>query len=283
MKAASGMPRRGAAGEAARTRFLAQIAADSHFHRVFDGLSDVHFFAKNLAGEVLFFSRGALPHLGLHQDEQVLGKTDDELTPGPFADRAKEEDREVIETRQPLLGMIDVWFDEVGLPDWYEMNKYPIFDRRGDVIGVMGTLRAFRESSPPGSGAARIGRAVSRLRAQVDRLPSVNALARDCGLSLRQLQRSFRNLFGCSPRVFWMKCRIRSACIALRDGRESINAIAQRLGFCDQSNFTQHFRRHMGVTPGMYRKRAERTRMRCQGEGEQGRGHARGVAHGSAP
>ncbi|MFM9136025.1 MAG: PAS domain-containing protein, partial [bacterium] len=129
---------------AEQERFLAAIAPHSHFHRAFDGLGDVYFFAKNLAGETMFFSRGILLHHGLEQDYQMLGATDDQLTPGPFADRFKEEDREVIQKRQPLLGMIDVWFDEVGLPDWYETHKYPILDRRGEVIGVMGTLRACR-------------------------------------------------------------------------------------------------------------------------------------------
>lgn len=188
----------------------------------------------------------------------MLGATDDQLTPGPFADRFKEEDREVIQTRQPLLGMIDVWFDEVGLPDWYETNKYPILDRRGEVLGVMGTLRACRGISPPGSAGAKIGPAVVCLRGAVDRFPSVARLARECDLSPRQLQRAFRDLFACSPRAFWMKCRIRAACIALRDGREPITAIALRLGFCDQSNFTQHFRRHIGVTPSAYVKAGHR-------------------------
>lgn len=187
---------------AAQEDFLAQIAPHSHFHRVFDGLGDVYFFAKNLAGETMFFSRGILPHHGLEQEEQMLGATDDQLTPGPFADRFKEEDREVIQTRQPLLGMIDVWFDEVGLPDWYETNKYPILDRRGEVLGVMGTLRACRGISPPGSAGAKIGPAVVCLRGAVDRFPSVARLARECDLSPRQLQRAFRDLFACSPRAF---------------------------------------------------------------------------------
>jgi AraC-like DNA-binding protein len=36
---------------------------------------------------------------------------------------------------------------------------------------------------------------------------------------------------------------------------EPIADIALTCGFCDQSAFTQHFRRHMGLTPAAYRKR----------------------------
>ena len=49
-----------------------------------------------------------------------------------------------------------------------------------------------------------------------------------------------------------MKCRIRAACKSLRARRRSIAEVSVDLGFCDQSNFTLHFRRHAGVTPSAY-------------------------------
>jgi hypothetical protein len=121
--------------------FLEAIAPESHVHRAFDGPGDAFFFAKNLAGETLFFSRGILPHIGLESYEQMLGATDEELTPGPSAAHYRVDDRIVIESKQPLIGHVDVWFDEVGLRDWYETNEHPILDRADRVIGVMGTLR----------------------------------------------------------------------------------------------------------------------------------------------
>jgi AraC-like DNA-binding protein len=237
---------------AEQRRFLQAIAPESHFHRVFDGLGDTFFFAKNLSGETLFFSRGILAHIGLTSEEQMLGATDDELTPGPFAAHYRADDSVVIKTRQPLVGHVDVWFDEVGLPDWYETNKYPIFDRAGTVIGVMGTLRRLQGAVPPGPVGARLGPAVTLLRDDLRRLPPLTRLADASGMSSRNLQRSFYRVFGFGPRTFWMKCRIRAACGFLRAGEKSIAAVAADLGFCDQSNFTLHFRRHTGVTPSVY-------------------------------
>jgi AraC-like DNA-binding protein len=40
----------------------------------------------------------------------------------------------------------------------------------------------------------------------------------------------------------------------LRQGRDPIAEIATDCGFYDQSSFTSHFRRHMGVTPRKYRE-----------------------------
>jgi AraC-like DNA-binding protein len=237
---------------AEQRRFLAAIAPESHFHRAFDGLGDTFFFAKNLAGETLFFSRGILPHIGLDRDEQMLGATDEELTPGPFAAHYRADDRTVIETRQPLIAHVDVWFDEVGLPDWYETNKYPIFDRAGRVIGVMGTLRRCHAGTAPGVTGRRLDPALSILWQEPQRFPPLSRLAKACGMSPRHLQRSFHELFGCGPRTYWIKCRIRAACQALREGKRSIAEVSADLGFCDQSNFTLHFRRHTGVTPSVY-------------------------------
>jgi hypothetical protein len=81
---------------AEQERFLAEIAPESHFHRAFDGLGDVFFLAKNSAGETLFLSRGILPHIGLHDDAQMLGATDEDLTPGPFAAHYRADDCVVI-------------------------------------------------------------------------------------------------------------------------------------------------------------------------------------------
>jgi AraC-like DNA-binding protein len=235
--------------EKLREQFLQQIAPDSHFHRAFDDIEDIVFFAKNLAGETLFFSRGVLKHHGLDRDEQMIGRTDADLTPGPLADQYCADDRRVIESGQPFTGRLELWFDEVGLPAWYVTNKYPLRDRAGRVIGLMGTMRASTGTAGPTSGNARLAPAMAMLQGSLARFPPVGRLAVSCGLSVRHFQRAFSQAFGMSPRTYWMKCRIRSACFRLQQGDASIAVIADELGFCDQSNFTRHFRQHAGATP----------------------------------
>jgi AraC-like DNA-binding protein len=61
-------------------------------------------------------------------------------------------------------------------------------------------------------------------------------------------------MFGMGPREYWMKLRIREACHLLRLGTQEISDVAIELGFCDQSTFTVHFRRNVGVTPAHYAK-----------------------------
>jgi AraC-like DNA-binding protein len=49
-----------------------------------------------------------------------------------------------------------------------------------------------------------------------------------------------------------MKLRIQATCEALQKEGAQITEVARDLGFCDQSAFTHHFHRHMGLTPLKY-------------------------------
>ena len=51
-----------------------------------------------------------------------------------------------------------------------------------------------------------------------------------------------------------MKLRIQTACDSLQDGSRPLSEVARDLGFYDQSHFTQHFQKHMGLTPFRYQQ-----------------------------
>src|SRR5215471_14169195 len=68
------------------------------------------------------------------------------------------------------------------------------------------------------------------------------------------LARAFRVHFGCSVGEFLRRRRVEWAANALATTEESLAAIAQCAGFCDQSHFTRVFRHVMGMRPGAYRR-----------------------------
>jgi AraC family transcriptional regulator len=65
--------------------------------------------------------------------------------------------------------------------------------------------------------------------------------------------REFRRHEGVSVGEFSRRCRLELAAAALRSDDRPIVDVALTAGFCDQSHFTNAFRRVFGVTPAAYR------------------------------
>ncbi|MBP6823229.1 MAG: AraC family transcriptional regulator [Acidobacteria bacterium] len=80
---------------------------------------------------------------------------------------------------------------------------------------------------------------------------SLDSLAGLADLSPFHLNRVFRKELGLPPHAFQTQMRIARAKSLLRQG-SPISQTASEVGFVDQSHFTRHFRRLVGVTPGYY-------------------------------
>jgi transcriptional regulator GlxA family with amidase domain len=80
-------------------------------------------------------------------------------------------------------------------------------------------------------------------------------LARACGLSERTLFRKVRQVLGITPYELMLRIRVQKAAEELILSSAKIIEIAINHGFCDQSTFTQHFRKRIGMTPKEFRNR----------------------------
>lgn len=84
------------------------------------------------------------------------------------------------------------------------------------------------------------------------------SIAKACGMSVRTLERHFRDMCQCSPRSYIRQLRVRLSCQALVFSNRPLSGVAAAYGFFDQSHFTKEFRRMVGMTPRAYRKRYRR-------------------------
>jgi AraC-like DNA-binding protein len=101
----------------------------------------------------------------------------------------------------------------------------------------------------PGSGDARLDRALAQLAtAPIGALPWP-ALAKASGLGRTQLDRLCRERLGITPRAARDRELLRRATTLLADGELTVAAVAERLGFRDPSHFVKWHRRQAGVTP----------------------------------
>jgi len=238
-----------------RDRFIEQVGVGTPFYRLFDYLPDVSFFAKDRDFRFVCASQPFVERFGLRREAQVLGKDDFALFPPRLAESFRRDDEEIFRTEQPKLKIVELFFTEQGIPDWFTTNKLPVRDRAGEVIGIMGTVQSYEGRRQGLEPYLQLDRAVAYIRENFRRGVSVKELSYVVHLSARQLYRKFVDAFGVSPQAFIIKLRLQAACEALQREDSLIPEVAANLGFCDQSSFTQLFQKHVGLTPHKYQRR----------------------------
>ena len=102
-----------------------------------------------------------------------------------------------------------------------------------------------------------------RLRAVVEYIeehlgagPTLEQLAAVAGLSVYHFARQFKVATGLPPHEYVIARRVERAKQFLQGGDLSLAEVAAQAGFSDQSQFSRHFKRLIGVTPGQFRMSA---------------------------
>lgn len=104
---------------------------------------------------------------------------------------------------------------------------------------------------PAAAGAARMNRVRDFICGHFDQDLTVEALAREAGLSRVHLTRAFTRQFGMPPHIYLNAVRIHRAQDALRAGRP-LAEVAVACGFADQSHFSRRFKGSVGLAPGAW-------------------------------
>ena len=237
-----------------RQQFLNEVHPVDQFRGLFEHIPDISFFVKNRDYQLVMANRAFWERLECSSEEELLGKDDFELFPPRLAEHFRRDDEEVLQTGTAKLGIVELFFNRQRLPDWFTTDKMPVFGRNGLVIGIMGIARRHPNRESIGMDSEGIGRVVDHLRKRFRSRIKINDLVEISGMSSRQLHRKFLGVFGTTPLQFLNKTRVESACDDLLERDKSISEIALDTGFYDQSSLTQHFRKHVGMTPARYRK-----------------------------
>ncbi|MDA8371492.1 MAG: AraC family transcriptional regulator [Nocardiopsaceae bacterium] len=111
--------------------------------------------------------------------------------------------------------------------------------------------KAAPQAGPAGSGTAAAARDL--LQADLADPPTLGELATAVGSTPYALLRAFRAAYGLPPHAYLNQARVHRACGLLREGGTP-GEVAAHVGFADQSHLTRHFKRHTGVTPGVFRQ-----------------------------
>jgi PAS domain S-box-containing protein len=239
-------------------RFIERLERPWDLGLLFDYLPDTYFYSKNLRGQFIMVNRALATMFGACSPEEMIGKTDHDFSPRDMADQYVAEDRRVIESGRPVT--LQPWLipDHRGALKWYLSSKIPLFDRRGKVIGIAGAMRDVEKASELLAPYREMETVLSHLLTRYEEKIDFRQLAALVPLSISQFDRRFKRLFQLTPQQFLLRVRLNAACQMLASTDRRALQIALRTGFYDQSYFTKHFRRQMGMTPTAYRQKYHR-------------------------
>lgn len=237
-----------------RAAWSQSVDPTSLFHKLFDFLPGLQFFAKNLDGECMFVSKGVLQLYGFNDEADIVGLTDFDLSPPQMAQSYVKDDAKILQTGRPLLNRVELWFDQARVPDWYVVNKLPIRDHKGKIIGIMGVLQSYEARSKLLRPFGGISKAVDLIQRDYSEKLGIQELAKHACLSPRQVERKFKAAFGIGPHEFLIRTRVLAAYRALTETDNSLTDIALACGFFDESALVRQFRKYFDQTPGAFRR-----------------------------
>ncbi|MDR3575774.1 MAG: PAS domain S-box protein [Anaerolineaceae bacterium] len=102
-------------------------------------------YMMDLEGRKTLVNSTELRFLGAKSEAEVLGKNDFDLYPKELAEKFFADNLAVMQAGKPLINREEYIFDEKEQKRWLLTSKYPLRDRNGQVIGLVGIGRDITE------------------------------------------------------------------------------------------------------------------------------------------
>jgi len=119
-----------------------------------DNIPDSVYF-KDAESRFLRVNKAQAQFLKLDNPENAMGKTDLDFQPREIAQQFIEEEKQIIESGQPVINRIEFNPTADGTPRWLSATKVPVKDPDGRVIGTIGISRDITEQKQAEEREAR--------------------------------------------------------------------------------------------------------------------------------
>jgi AraC-like DNA-binding protein len=132
-----------------------------------------------------------------------------------------------------------------------------VFDPEAAALGLhvlAMVVEAPRLRAPPRPIAALVARAERMLMDSVDQPPAIPGLARELGVAYSYFRREFKRHTGLAPYQYVRQMRLEKARRLIGNSSESLQAIADRLGFASPYHLSAAFKKHYGLAPDHWRR-----------------------------
>jgi PAS domain S-box-containing protein len=100
-----------------------------------------HIVFKDAEGRFIRVSRAYAQMIGINDPADAVGKTDADFFPVDFAQRAREDELQVMRSGRSLVGKEEEFSSPDGRHIWVSTTKAPLRNYRGEVVGTFGISR----------------------------------------------------------------------------------------------------------------------------------------------
>lgn len=238
--------------------FFARSPSARSVMDLFESLPNALFYAKDSESRFIRVNAAFMASHGVRCEEEILGRSDRDFSPPAFAEAYIAEDKRVMAGGRPVPGQLWLVFHHGIRPHWYISTKVPLWDARGEVMGIAGVMYLVEESREQARLFGELHPVVRHMETHYGENVSMEEMARLAGLSSTHFNRRFQQLLRSSPTEHLRHIRVHVACRLLSSTYRPIADIAIETGFTDQSHFTRCFRECTGLTPRAYRLRFQK-------------------------
>ena len=236
--------------------FLQECVFSEGLLKLLENMKGVLFFVKNRKCELVRCNLLLAEHCGFSSVEGWTNAQDDfSIFQTELAEHYRLDDLEVLESGLAKENIVELFPNYLGDLAWFVTTKIPLFDANGNVRGLCGILQNYENSSNLGRPLGEIAEALEYIKKNYTKKISNADLAGEVGLSVRQFENRFKEVFGTTPHKYVLKLRVLKACDLLLSKNVTILEVANQLGFYDQSAFNLHFKSQIGLTPLKYIKK----------------------------
>lgn len=145
-------------------------------------------FVKDVEGRFVRVSRSLVSRLGCTDASEVLGRTDFDFFTAERARKSQQEEREIVQTGEGLLGIEDRHTGPGDRTTWTSTTKLPLFDRDGAVTGIVGIATDVTAKRRATEAFVEQAGELARVQAELDQL--AHAVSHDLTAPLHTISTS---------------------------------------------------------------------------------------------
>jgi AraC-like DNA-binding protein len=241
-------------GRPQQEAFFEQLSEPFAAEALFDHMPDTVFFIKDRDGRYVSANQTLVERCGLRDKSVLLGRRPSDVLGETLGRGYELQDQVVLETGQKLIDQLELHTVRSRDIGWCLTTKMPLIGKDGAIVGLVGISRDLRLPDMTSDDFAHIADAIRFAEQRISRRPSIAELAGIAGMSVYQLDRRMRRVFGLTTGQWVLKTRISHASLVLIETDTPVADIALEAGYADQSAFTRQFRRSTGLSPTEYRR-----------------------------